>query len=101
MKKLQVYPWPGNVRELQNVIERAIINSSGPKLSLADELAGPRHQEMPTQQKSLQAVAKPHIIAVLEETNWRIDCPKGAALILDMNPSTLRARLRKLGIKKP
>jgi formate hydrogenlyase transcriptional activator len=61
MKKLQVYPWPGNVRELQNVIERAII-SSGPKLSLADELAGPSHQEMPTQQKSLQAVEKPFFV---------------------------------------
>ncbi|MDX2454456.1 helix-turn-helix domain-containing protein [Desulfosarcina sp.] len=42
-----------------------------------------------------------HIIRVLEETNWRIDGPKGAAIILDMNPSTLRSRLQKLGIKKP
>ena len=100
MKKLQAYPWPGNVRELHNVIERAVINSSGPKLRLVDELAGLRHEEMQTRQKSLQAVEKAHIIGVFEETNWRIDGPKGAALILDMNPSTLRSRLRILGIKK-
>ena len=101
MKKLQDYPWPGNVRELENVIERAVINSSGPKLRLADDLAGPAHKEMPTPLKSLQEIETDHIIRVLEETNWRIDGPKGAALILDMNPSTLRSRLRKLGIKKP
>ena len=101
MKKLQDYPWPGNVRELENVIERAVINSSGPKLRLADELAGLAHKEMPTPLKSLQEIEKDHIIRVLEESNWRIDGPKGAALILDMNPSTLRSRLQKLGIKKP
>jgi transcriptional regulator with GAF, ATPase, and Fis domain len=101
MKKLQDYPWPGNVRELENVIERAVINSSGPKLRLADDLAVPAHKEMPSPLKSLQEIETDHIIRVLEETNWRIDGPKGAALILDMNPSTLRSRLRKLGIKKP
>jgi PAS domain S-box-containing protein len=101
MKKLQDYPWPGNVRELENVIERAVINSSGPKLRLADDLAGPAHKEMPTPLKSLQEIEKDYIIRVLEESNWRIDGPQGAALILDMNPSTLRSRLRKLGIKKP
>ena len=101
MKKLQDYPWPGNVRELENVIERTVINSSGPKLRLADDLAGPAPKEMPTPLKSLQAIETDHIIRVLDETNWRIDGPKGAALILDMNPSTLRSRLRKLGIKKP
>ena len=42
-----------------------------------------------------------HITRVLEETGWRIEGPKGAAVILDMNPSTLRTRMRKLGIKKP
>jgi len=101
MKKLHDYPWPGNVRELENVIERAVINSSGPKLRLADDLAGPAHKEMPTPLKSLQEIETGHIIRVLEEANWRIDGPKGAALILDMNPSTLRSRMRKLGIKKP
>ncbi|MGD8257953.1 MAG: helix-turn-helix domain-containing protein [Desulfobacterales bacterium] len=54
---------------------------------------------MATPQKSLQAMEMGHIIRVLEQTNWRIDGPKGAAVILDMNPSTLRSRMRKLGIK--
>ncbi|MEX1351713.1 MAG: ABC transporter substrate binding protein, partial [Desulfobacterales bacterium] len=100
MKKLRDYRWPGNVRELENVIERAVINSSGPKLRLADDLAGPTHKETPAQLKSLQAIETDYIVRVLEETSWRIDGTKGAALILDMNPSTLRSRMRKLGIKK-
>ena len=101
MKKLQDYPWPGNVREVENVIERAVINSSGPKLRLADDLAVPAYKEMPIPLKSLQEIETDHISRVLEESNWRIDGPKGAALVLDMNPSTLRSRLQKLGIKKP
>ena len=70
MKKLQDYPWPGNVRELENVIERAIINSSGPKLRLADDLAGPAYKEMPTQLKSLQEIETDHIIRVLEKETF-------------------------------
>lgn len=101
MKKLQDYHWPGNVRELENVIERAVINSSGPKLRLADDLAGPVHKETRGRLKSLQAIEKDYIMRVLEETSWRIDGPKGAALILDMHPSTLRSRMSKLGIQKP
>ena len=101
MQKLQDYPWPGNVRELENVIERAVINSSGPKLRLADDLAGRAHKEMPNPLKSLQEIEKAHIIRVLEETYWRIDGPQGAAVILDMDTSTLRSRLRKLEIQKP
>ena len=77
------------------------VNSSGPKLRLADNLVGPAHKEMSTHLKSLQEIERDHIIRVLGETNWRVDGAKGAALILDMNPSTLRSRLRKLGIKKP
>ena len=101
MKTLQDYPWPGNVRELQNVIERAVINSSGPKLRLADDLTGPAHKEMPNHLRTLQDIEIDHITRVLEETGWRIEGPKGAAVILDINPSTLRTRMRKLGIKKP
>ncbi len=101
MQKLQDYPWPGNVRELENVIERAVINTSGPKLRLADDLAGRAKREVPTPLKSLQEIETDHIIRVLEETNSRIDGAKGAAKILDMNTSTLRSRMRKLGIQKP
>ena len=101
MKTMQDYPWPGNVRELQNVIERAVINSSGPKLRLADDLTGPAHKAMPNHLRTLQDIEIDHITRVLEETGWRIEGPKGAAVILDINPSTLRTRMRKLGIKKP
>jgi len=101
VQKLQDYSWPGNVRELENVIERAIISSSGPKLRLADNLAGPTINQPPSPFKSLQENEKDHIQRVLQSTSWRIEGAKGAALILDMNPSTLRFRMRKLGIQKP
>ena len=100
VQKLQSYAWPGNVRELENVIERAVINSSGSKLHLADGLNGSLHKTEPSPLKTLQEVEKNHILQVLEFTSWRIDGDKGAALILEMNPSTLRSRMRKLGIKK-
>jgi transcriptional regulator of acetoin/glycerol metabolism len=83
------------------VIERAVINSPGPRLHLADDLAGPARNKMSDRLKSLQEAETEHILRVLQETGWRIDGAKGAALILDMNPSTLRSRMRKLGIKKP
>jgi PAS domain S-box-containing protein len=101
VQKLRDYSWPGNVRELQNVIERAVFNSSGPKLRLADDLAGPAPNLQPSPFKSLQETEKDHIQRVLQSTSWRIEGAKGAALILDMNPSTLRFRMRKLGIQKP
>jgi transcriptional regulator with GAF, ATPase, and Fis domain len=101
MQKLQDYAWPGNVRELENVIERAVLNSTGPKLCLADDLAGPAPNQSPASLKTLQETEKDYILRVLQLTNWRIDGARGAALILDMNPSTLRSRMRKLGIKKP
>jgi PAS domain S-box-containing protein len=101
VQKLRDYSWPGNVRELENVIERAVLNSSGPKLNLADDLAATARNQKPLPLKTLQDSEKEHILRVLQRTNWRIDGPKGAALVLDMNPSTLRARMRKLKIQKP
>ena len=100
-RMLKDYSWPGNVRELENVIERAVINSSGSKLRLADDLAGPTGGRTSTALKSLQEIEKDHILQVLRRTHWRIDGAKGAAVILDLNPSTLRSRMRKLGINKP
>jgi PAS domain S-box-containing protein len=100
MKKLQDYSWPGNIRELENVIERAIINTSGPKLRLADDLSRPAGKKMAPTLKSLQEIEKDHIEEVLQFTKGRIEGAKGAAQILAMNPSTLRSRIRKLGIQK-
>jgi DNA-binding NtrC family response regulator len=92
------------VRELMNVIERAVINSTGPKLRLADDLLG-RRPTAPIENgndplKSLKEIEAEYILRVLELTKQRIDGPKGAAAILKINPSTLRSRMRKLGIKK-
>jgi chemotaxis protein methyltransferase CheR len=100
MNALQDYNWPGNVRELENVLERAVINSSGPKLRLVDELKETA-KEMPATQKTLEEVERDHIIRVLEQTDWRVSGKKGAAEILGLNRSTLRARIRKLGIRPP
>ena len=83
------------------MIERTIISSSGPKLRLADNLAGPITNQPPSPFKSLQETEKDHILRVLQLTNWRIDGAKGAALILDIKPSTLRSHMRKLGIQEP
>ena len=65
MNALQNYHWPGNVRELENVLERAVINSSGPKLRLVDELKKPA-KDLSTNQKTLEAVERDYIIRVLE-----------------------------------
>ncbi|MBC2735907.1 MAG: sigma 54-interacting transcriptional regulator [Desulfobacteraceae bacterium] len=101
VKSLQAYPWPGNVRELEHVIERGVINSSGTKLRLMDDLSAPVNKDQPKNFKTLVDNERDHILSILAETQWRVDGPKGAAVILDMHPSTLRSRISKLGIKKP
>ena len=101
MNALQNYQWPGNIRELENVLERAVINSSGPKLRLMDELKNSnKNQELKTTQKTLEEVERDHIVRVLEQTNWKVGGNNGAAEILGLNRSTLRARIRKLGIRE-
>ena len=100
MNVLQNYHWPGNVRELENVLERAVINSSGPKLRLVDELRKPR-EDLSTAGKTLETVERDHIVRTLEEAQWKVSGKDGAAETLGLNRSTLRARMRKLGISKP
>jgi len=100
MNTLQNYHWPGNVRELENVLERAVINSSGPKLHLADELKKP-HKDLTTAKKTLDEVERDYIVRVLEQTHWKVSGKNGAAEILGLDRSTLRARMRKLSIVKP
>jgi transcriptional regulator with GAF, ATPase, and Fis domain len=100
MDALQNYHWPGNVRELENVLERAVINSSGPKLRLVDELMK-SHKDLTQTKKTLEAVERDHIIQVLEQTHWKVSGKNGAAEILGLNRSTLRARMRKFDIRKP
>jgi formate hydrogenlyase transcriptional activator len=98
MKALQDYSWPGNVRELANVIERAVINAEGPVLYLADKLDA-ANLNGSSNGKTLSEIEREIILQRLEETNWRIEGPKGAAQSLGLNPSTLRSRMAKLGIQ--
>jgi PAS domain S-box-containing protein len=93
MDELKRYPWPGNVRELRNVIERAVIVTTGDKLNL----------QLPkilngTTSRTLKEVECQHIRSVLEKTGWRIKGASGAATILGIKPSTLYGTMRRLQI---
>jgi chemotaxis protein methyltransferase CheR len=100
MNALQNYHWPGNIRELENVLERAVINSSGPKLHLVDELKKPE-KDLTKAKRTLEDVEREYIVRVLEQTQWKVSGKNSAAEILGLDRSTLRARMRKLGIEKP
>jgi PAS domain S-box-containing protein len=102
MNSLQAYHWPGNVRELENVLERAVILSSGLTLQL-DELFD-YHSEIVQESNnslSLKENERSLILKALEESNWIIKGKGGAAARLDIPPSTLRDRIKTYGIKKP
>ena len=100
MNALQNYHWPGNIRELENVLERAVINSSGPKLHLVDELKKP-DKDSTKANRTLEDVEREYIVRVLEQTRWKVSGKNSAAEILGLDRSTLRARMRKLDIEKP
>ena len=100
MNTLRNYHWPGNVRELENVIERTLINSSGPTLRMTDELKM-LDKDLTTTPKTLAKVERDHIVRVLEQTRWKVSGKNGASEILGLNVSTLRARMRKQGIRRP
>lgn len=100
LKALQDYPWPGNVRELENIIERAVILCPGPALQLADKLEISSLPLSSTVQ-TLEEMERNQIFKTLSETRWRIEGKDGAAAILGLHPSTLRARMHKLGIVRP
>jgi formate hydrogenlyase transcriptional activator len=106
LRLLQTYHWPGNIRELENVIERALILSDDPILEIDSGLLPGTTEPVPQGYQqiggaSLEAVEREHIAAVLERTQWIIEGDKGAAQILGMHPSTLRYRIKKLGLSKP
>ncbi|MHB1399907.1 MAG: sigma-54-dependent transcriptional regulator [Trichloromonadaceae bacterium] len=102
MDALQSYHWPGNVRELESIVERAVITSAGPALQVLDRFAPARTSEEATSQelKALSTMEHDHIRQVLQQTGWRIEGKDGAAAILGLNPSTLRARMLKSGIRR-
>jgi transcriptional regulator with GAF, ATPase, and Fis domain len=104
---LLAYDWPGNVRELENVIERAIIMSPGSTLRLPALLpTGSVTTSLPVLPVPGSLVAKmidverAHILRALQSTDWRIEGRRGAAAALEINASTLRSRMRRLGIQR-
>ncbi len=123
MDALVNYSWPGNIRELENLIERAVLLSGGNELRvpLAELKAAttatntaaasyaylnPGSPSPPTIPSSapiatLVDAERQHILRALRQTKWRISGPRGAATVLGMKRTTLQARIRKLGIKRP
>ncbi len=99
MQELTSYDWPGNIRELENFLARAIVLCPGDTLDmpLASDAGAPANNHS----RSLEATEKAHIESVLASTGWVVEGAKGAAAILKMNPSTLRSRMRRLGIRRP
>ena len=121
MERLVAYAWPGNIRELENVIERAVILSPGPDLDVvAEALPTPVEREddrdraaqtdeawqvqasvrLPDNMLTLEEIDRAHIVEVLQRTGWKIDGADGAARLLKLHPSTLRSRIKKLGIRR-
>jgi formate hydrogenlyase transcriptional activator len=102
MDALAGYPWPGNVRELQNVIERAVILSTGASLQvpLSDLQLSLQSSEPSVAVVTLADAEREHILSALEETGWVLGGPKGAAARLGMKRSTLQWKIKRLGISK-
>jgi len=102
MNLLVQYDWPGNIRELQNVIERAVILSSGPQLQVPlSDLTPHGVPEGTKSDETLEEAERKHILSVLTDTDWVLGGPKGAAIRLGMKRSTLQFRMKKLGVSRP
>ena len=108
MDDLTNYQWPGNIRQLRNVIERAVITSSESKLRLADPLPlstgydtekQTTYSENSNKYLTLEECERLHITSILDQCNWKISGKQGAAELLDLPPSTLRSKMKKLDIK--
>ena len=105
LNSLQQYHWPGNIRELESVIERAVIISQGSVLQVLDRFDTFKKPAESAEQgggdvMALSELEQSHILQVLHKTAWRIEGKNGAARLLGLNPSTLRARMRKHGITR-
>jgi DNA-binding NtrC family response regulator len=106
LERAMAYAWPGNVRELENAVERAAILARGSRLEALEPFtpagarAHPDAAPAPPPDGTLEDVERAHIRRVLDQTRWAIEGKRGAAAVLGINPSTLRGRMRKLGIRK-
>lgn len=105
---LQEYNWPGNVRELQNIVERTVLLTEGTEIDYVPikaisppaDSAGAANDTDRKKIKTMEENERDHIIAVLEQCNWKISGKGGAAELLDINANTLFSRIKKLGIEK-
>lgn len=105
LRALVDYHWPGNIRELENIIERSILTNPGPVvqevlLPKEEENASVPASERETRTKTIKELEREHILAVLKKCNGRIAGAGGASQLLDIPPSTLIAKMQKLGIVK-
>ncbi len=102
MKVLQQYAWPGNVRELENFIERAVILTQGPDLSVPiAELKRTQNHTTQSATTTLEQAEREHILKALGDTGWVIGGSSGAAARLGMKRTTLQSKMQKLGISRP
>jgi len=105
MQRLLRYRWPGNVRELQNIIERAAVLATGNVLTIRDALENTAADGEPAgggePPLTMDEVEAAHVRKVLQQCRWVIEGKRGAAAILGLEPSTLRYRMQKLGIRRP
>jgi formate hydrogenlyase transcriptional activator len=102
MDALQHHAWPGNIRELENVVERAMIASTGNVLQLDEPLRFNRTvTARPSESDNLDMMQRLHIETVLQRCNWRINGAGNAAERLGVHPNTLRFRMKKLGVAGP
>ncbi len=97
------YDWPGgNIRELENLIERALILTSTDILEYGDWIPAAKNSGSNSKAslQKMEDVERAHIVGMLNKTNWKVSGEKGAAKILGLNPTTLEARIKKLGIER-
>jgi transcriptional regulator with GAF, ATPase, and Fis domain len=101
MRALRAYSWPGNIRELENVVEHALILSTGSVLTIDAPFPGTRRDASPPTPGLLSEVERRHILDVLEQSGWKIGGKGNAAERLGLNRCTLLSRMKKLGIERP
>jgi DNA-binding NtrC family response regulator len=100
MESLMRYPWSGNIRELQNAIERSVVIANGPMGQIDDSMLRANVGAEESKLATVEQLERNHTVRALAEANWLIHGKRGAAEILGINPSTLRSRMEKLGIRR-
>ncbi|HUT70772.1 MAG TPA: sigma 54-interacting transcriptional regulator [Desulfatiglandales bacterium] len=101
MEKLLQYEWPGNVRELENIIERGTILNTSPLFKIPELRTEQHEASAPGGGVTLRDNERRHVLWALQKTGWKVRGTGGAAELLDIPPSTLAFRMKKLGIQRP